>query len=185
MSDQPYAPPSSTERFVPPSEQNGDQLARRFTRLASAILDGVLMAAILLPVQYGTGYLERAMAQKVGLLEQLGISLMGVIVMFALNGYLLVTRGQTIGKMITKIQIVDVETGALLPFLRVYVFRHLWMMPLIAFIAIIPGTIDDYLLNIVLFVNALMIFGVSRRCLHDYIAGSKVVLYEENRKKLS
>ncbi len=145
------------------------------------MVDGVLMMAIM----FATGYHERTQAQQVGVLEQIAMSLLGMAVMLALNGYLLFTRGQSIGKMLTKIQIVDAQNGELLPFLRVYVYRYLWMLPITVVVALIPGPVDDLLVNVVALVDALMIFGAYRRCLHDYIAGSKVVLYQANRQKVS
>jgi uncharacterized RDD family membrane protein YckC len=99
-----------------------------------------------------------------------------------LNGYLLTTRGQTIGKLLTKIQIVDVQSGDLLPFLRVYVYRYLWTLPLLLVVILIPGPADDLLVNVVYLIDALLIFGSDRRCLHDYIAGSKVVIYRAKRQ---
>jgi len=149
------------------------------------MVDGILMKAILIPVMFATGYYERTQTQQIGVLEQIAMSLLGMAVMLALNGYLLFTRGQSIGKMLTKIQIVDARNGELLPFLRVYVYRYLWMLPVVVVAAIIPGTVDDLLVNVVALVDALMIFTADRRCLHDYIAGSKVVLYQANRQKVS
>jgi uncharacterized RDD family membrane protein YckC len=105
--------------------------------------------------------------------------------MLALNGHLLATRGQTVGKLLTKIQIVDAQSGGLLPFLRVYVYRYLWMLPLVFVVALIPGTVDDGLVNVVAIIDALFIFGAARRCLHDYIAGSKVVLYQAHRQRVT
>ncbi len=116
-----------------------------------------------------------------GVLEQLAMSLVGIVVMLIINGYLLFTRGQTVGKLLTGIQIVDHVSGQLLPFLRVYVFRYLWMLPLSLIVAIIPGPMDDSLVGLAALVDALLIFGPSQRCLHDYIAGSKVVEYKEGR----
>ena len=105
-------------------------------------------------------------------------------VMLALNGYLLFTRGQSIGKMITGIQIVDFKSGDLLPFLRLYVYRYLWMLPLIVFVMLIPAAVGDLLFNVVVLVNVLIIFGAESRCFHDYIAGTKVVLYRAGRQQL-
>lgn len=149
------------------------------------MVDGILMMAIIMPVMFATGYLARTQTQEVGVLEQIAMSFLGMAVMLALNGYLLVTRGQSIGKLLTKIQIVDARNGELLTFLRVYVYRYLWMLPIVLVVAFIPGSIDDLLVNLVSLVDALMIFGADRRCLHDYIAGSKVVLYQANRQRAS
>jgi uncharacterized RDD family membrane protein YckC len=128
-----------------------------------------------------TGYFQRIQEDQVGALKEVGMELFGIAVMLALNGYLLSRRGQSVGKLLTKIQIVDVADGKLLPFLRVYVYRHLWVLPLSILVNLIPGSFDDLIVNVVFLVDAVMIFGNERRCLHDYIAGSKVVLYRENR----
>ena len=183
MSNNPYAPPSTTGGIDVPAVPEHDELARRFTRFASAMVDGILMMAITMPVMFATGFVARTQAQQVGFLEQIAMSLLGMVSMLALNGYLLATRGQTIGKMLTKIQIVDAQSGGLLPFLRVYVYRYLWMLPLVFVVALIPGTVDNVLVNVVALIDALFIFVTARRCLHDYIAGSKVVLYKAHRQR--
>ncbi len=185
MSVNPYAPPSTSGGVdvLPVSES--DELARRFARFVSAMVDGMLIVAITMPVMWATGFLARTQAQQVGFLEQIAMSLFGIVVMLALNGYLLATRGQTIGKMLTKIQIVDAQSGGLLPFLRVYVYRYLWLLPLGFVVALIPGTVDNVLVNVVTLIEVLFIFGEARRCLHDYIAGSKVVLYREHRERVT
>lgn len=185
MSINPYASPSTSGGENDFSLSESDELAGRFTRLAAAMVDGIPMLAITIPVMLATGYYARAQTQQIGFLEQLAMSLFGMFVMLALNGYLLATRGQTIGKMLTKIQIVDAESGGLLPFLRVYVYRYLWMLPFVFVVAFIPGTADDQLINFAALINILFIFGAARRCLHDYIAGSKVVLYKPNRQRVA
>ena len=186
MSSNPYAPPATSEvNFNADPTNHEDELAGRFTRFASAFVDGILMMGITAPVLYATGYYERARLQQLGWFEQIAMSLFGMAVMLGLNGYLLFTRGQTVGKMLTKIQIVDASNGGLLPFLRVYVYRYLWLTPLVIVVAIIPGNLDNFLVNVVAIIDALMIFGQQQRCLHDYIANSKVVLYKPNRMKAS
>ena len=171
MSNNPYAAPASTDDAASLTDSRGDELAGRFTRLAAAMVDGLLVMAITLPVGIATGFDVRAQTQQVGLLEQLAMVALGVIVMLALQGYLLATRGQTIGKLLTKIRIVDAKTGALISFVRVYV----WLTPLVLIAALIPGQVDDVLINLMALVDGLFIFGKERRCLHDFIAGSKVI----------
>ena len=185
MSDNPYSAPQSTETRNPQISRGNPELARKFTRFAAAMVDGILMAGVLMPIQFMTGYIERAQTQQLGVIEQLAMSFLGLLVMLALNGYLLYARGQTIGKMLTKIQIVDAETSNLLPFFKVYVLRYLWTLPVVLLVVFIPGTMDNLLLNIVVLIDVLMIFGVARRCLNDYIAGSSVVLYEEGRGRIA
>lgn len=185
MSSNPYAPPVTTESADLSTSALSEAPAGRFTRLASAMVDSFAMMAIYMPVMILTGFFARAQAQQVGFLEQFGMSLFAISILLVLNGYLLFTRGQTIGKFLTKIQIVDFDSGKLLPFLRVFALRYLWLLPLSLVVAIIPGTMDDQLITLVSLVDSLMIFRADRRCLHDYIAGSKVVLYQDNRARLA
>lgn len=184
MSESPYASPLTDGADAPAVSAN-DELAGRFTRFAAAMVDGILMTGIMMPVMFATGFFARTQAQQVDFAEQIAISLLSMAVMLALNGYLLATRGQTIGKLLTKIQIVDAQSNVLLPFRRVYVYRYLWMLPLVFSVAVIPGTVDDSLVNVAGLIDALFIFGAARRCLHDYIAGSKVVLYQSHRQRVT
>ncbi len=171
----PYAPTDflSTDAFV---DQNAPpELASRLSRLGAVIIDGFLMMFIIFPIQVVTDFTARAMTGEVSLLEQLAMSVLGMIVFLIFNGYLLITRGQSIGKLAAGIRIVDAETNELISFTRVYVYRYLWTLPFTFTTLIIPGFTDDYLINLVFLVDALMIFRADKRCLHDLIAGSKVV----------
>ncbi len=175
----PYAPTTDTHldrTSVGPIVQ-----ASRLTRLAAAIVDGILMMAIVMPVSFAIGFMQRSATGEVSLIENLLMSFFGMIVMLSVNGYFLATRGQTVGKMLTKIQIVDAETNQLLPFVRVYVYRYLWILPLVILTAVIPGTLDNNLVNLASLVDVLMIFRGDHRCLHDLLAGSKVVAYQPSR----
>jgi len=183
MATNPYQPPATQEGLELAAEPGGTELAGRFTRFAAALVDGVLMMAVLLPVQLATGFLNRAATQDIRWPEQLAISLLGWVIFLVFHGYLLTTRGQSVGKLLTKIQIVDVKTEELLPFVRVFVYRYLWILPLSILTVFVPGSVDDVLVNVVLLIDVLLIFGQDRRCLHDYIAGSKVVIYQEGRPR--
>jgi len=83
MSVNPYAPPSTSGGVdvLPVSES--DELARRFARFVSAMVDGMLILAITMPVMSATGFLARTQAQQVGFLEQIAMSLFGMVVMLA------------------------------------------------------------------------------------------------------
>ncbi len=75
--------------------------------------------------------------------------------------YLLATSGQTVGKKLLMVRIVS-ESGTLPGFFRAVVLRN-WVRALLSMIPFF-GLID-----------VLFIFSESRKCLHDYIAGTKVV----------
>jgi uncharacterized RDD family membrane protein YckC len=83
----------------------------------------------------------------------------------ALHGYLLSTRGQTVGKMIVKTKIVA-DDGSTVPFATILLKRILpmWAIGLIPCIGFIVWIVD-----------VCMIFRENRKCLHDDIAGTKVI----------
>ena len=92
--------------------------------------------------------------------------MVGQALFLILNGMLLAKHGQTIGKAIIGVKIVDTQQNAV-GFAKLYVLRYLT----IVFISMIP--VVGSLLNLL---NILFIFGKERRCLHDRIAGTIVVV---------
>ena len=106
------------------------------------------------------------MDNQISLLENVILFLGGCVLYLALHGYLLATRGQSLGKMAVQIKIVDYDTGQLLPFGKLVGFRlaPVWIVSQIPIIGGVLGLID-----------ILFIFGEERRCVHDLIAGTKVV----------
>ena len=156
-------------------------LAGRSARLAAGFIDGAISAAVMSPFMYASGYLARVAAGGATPSEKIAWTVLGGLVFMMIQGYLLATRGQTIGKMLMQIQIVDAETQRLLPFIRVAVYRYCWLLPLVAVAAFIPGDLDDLLVGAASLLDASLIFGSARRCLHDYIAGSIVVAYQPGR----
>lgn len=157
----PYAPPR-TEVSGPPRSM---ELASRGTRLLARCLDALLLACgyglvVLSGVGKPGAHYDRATAL-------LGIA--GVLALWALatcNCVLLRRTGQTLGKLALGIQIVRHDgTRASLPrllFLRSGINTVLALIPLFGWACLL--------------VNALMILGESRRCLHDRIAGTLVVI---------
>lgn len=156
-------------------------LAGRGSRLVAHLIDGGIIGVVLVALMYLTGYLARVAAGGATPSEEIAWSVLGGLVMMMIQGYLLATRGQTIGKMLMQIQIVDAETQRLLPFIRVAIYRYLWLLPLIAVAAFIPGHLDNLVVGAASLLDASLIFGSGRRCLHDYIAGSIVVAYQPGR----
>lgn len=89
-----------------------------------------------------------------------------VIITTLTNIVLLTIRGQSIGKMLLGIQIVGSPDGARAGFFKAVLLR--WFL-----FAIIEGI---RLIGPVLMLgNALLIFRADRRCMHDHVAGTKVV----------
>ncbi len=170
----PYAPPTAdVDQGL--QLQHGDYvLADRGTRLGAALIDGLLSVAAALPAGLILGftiYNSTRGNTGVGDLEVMTIGLIALMVLmvFAFMGYqwyLISTTGQTLAKRWLGIQIVRID-GTPLGFvngviLRSWVMSALSNIPLVGFIAAI--------------VNPLMIFGEERRCLHDQIAGTRVIV---------
>ena len=82
-----------------------------------------------------------------------------------LNGYLLFKRGQTIGKVVVKTRIVDLN-GNIPSFGKLIVLRYLIFALVSSLIPIIGPFVG---------LEVFLIFFKERRCLHDYIAGTRVV----------
>jgi uncharacterized RDD family membrane protein YckC len=79
---------------------------------------------------YFTGLWQDAMAGQTNFLSTLGIGVLGLIVTLLLNGYLLHTSGQTIGKRLvgTRLvgtRIVSFDDNRILPLWKVFTLRYL------------------------------------------------------------
>ena len=95
------------------------------------------------------------------------IFLLAVLSYLILNGYLLLKRGQTVGKWALKVAIVSSKTGDKAPFWKLIGIRALFF-PLL-FLVIVPA------LALLPIIDQLFVFSKSRRCIHDYAAGTAVV----------
>jgi uncharacterized RDD family membrane protein YckC len=141
-------------------------LASRWQRLAGSFIDGIFSLVIIVPIMFATGMAEQLInEQQMSLRQEVSLFAIGWIVFLILNGYLLHNKGQTIGKVFMKTRIVNLY-GNIPEFGRLFVFRYL-----------IPGMVMQIPIfgGIAAIVNALFIFGKQRRCLHDYIAGTRVI----------
>lgn len=142
-------------------------LASRWRRLGGALIDFIISLVYELPLLVVTGAASSIFVRG----EALAISQQATLFIFnwgfflLLNGYLLLKRGQTIGKVILKMKIVDVR-GNVPTFGKLLGLRYLafWLVSQIPLLGVL----------VILF-NMLCIFGKERRCLHDYLAGTRVV----------
>jgi uncharacterized RDD family membrane protein YckC len=164
----PYAPPESGVRDVPEPTESG-ALASRTVRLGGAITDSIASAVILLPVLFFTGYWETLLSNEASYATTLAFSAGSFVLFVAINGYLLVKRGQTVGKWLVGTRIVYASDDGLPTLATTLGARYgvLWVINLIPFVG-----------NVFSLVDALFIFRGNRRCLHDLIAGTKVINVE-------
>jgi uncharacterized RDD family membrane protein YckC len=159
----------------------GQELADRGVRLLAVLADSGMALVAMLPAftlvmqmikveaalkQSG----DEGNAELTEMMESMnytGPIIAGVLLLVLLiaNLYFLATRGQTLGKMLCKIKIVDMA-GQNPGFVKAFLLRSL-----------VPGIIGavPFLGPFFSLADPLFIFREDRRCLHDQIAGTKVV----------
>jgi uncharacterized RDD family membrane protein YckC len=151
------------------TESNTGQhvLASRSTRLGAAILDTIVLMALLVPAQFIAGVYDnfpniQPQSPVLTLLWGLG----GLVLYLALNGSLLAKSGQTIGKRLLGIRIANHLDGQTTPFNKIV----LWRILPVQVAAMIPvvGSFASL-------VDVLFIFRKDYRCIHDHLAGTIVV----------
>lgn len=156
-----HTPPASP--LAPLLADSESQLASRGDRLKAALVDAVIGTVLMLPIFW---YFWNELQQSVVAAQLLLIiNVYGFIAMILANGYLWNKYGQSIGKRVVGIKIVDMN-GHKPPLWKIAILRH-WTMSLGGFLGSVGRLIP--------IVDTLFIFGKSRRCMHDYIAGTKVV----------
>jgi uncharacterized RDD family membrane protein YckC len=166
----PYAPPAAEEEpagFTPGPLET----ASRWHRLGGAVVDTVILMLARVPA--------KALASHWGVKVPLGPVLLNladtrpagtvwIITMIAIwigQSYLIATRGQTVGKMLVKTRIVALD-GSPASFVKAVLLRT-WLFILAAQVSWVGAGSA---------LGMLLIFGPNRRCLHDYVAGTRVVL---------
>jgi uncharacterized RDD family membrane protein YckC len=180
----PYAPPSADIDSLAPAVADGAPLADRWTRLGAAIVDNLVnMVPVVVACTVGAGIAfggglvrgtftdqnptppDVVLERMIPLLIAIGVGLLGTIGIGIFQCYRIATTGQTLAKKWLKIKIVNID-GSPVTFGSGVGMRAI----LIWFITSIP-----YLGIIFWLVDILMIFRDDRRCLHDLMAGTRVV----------
>jgi uncharacterized RDD family membrane protein YckC len=139
-------------------------LAGRGARLGAVLLDCLIAFVVVLPgLVVGVAGSEDNDTTKIiaGLLCGVGILVLAIIQI-----YLLTTRGQTVGKKIVGVKIVKYADSSSPGFVHACLLR-----------AIVPAVISSVPIVGPMFslVDICFIFSEERRCIHDLIAGTKVV----------
>ena len=174
----PYAPPTATVADVSDHAGTEPRLAERRTRLGAYMIDALVMLLLFAPAMLagiglgdlgGTADATPAAilvwAEAHPVVSQIVWGIAGLLVFFAVNGYWLHTRGQSIGKRLLKIRIVR-STGERATLSRIIFARYVptQAMGMVPVIGMLYALID-----------ILFIFRDSRQCLHDTIADTIVV----------
>ena len=157
--------------LAPVSASSIHQLASRWVRLGAVLLDSVIGAVCLAPgfvILLSAGIFSAPNNPNPALLIG-GFLAMGVglLILLAIQIYLLTTRGQTVGKKLLNIKIVTFEDGSNPGFVKVFLLRIL----VNGLIGAVPLLGAAYSLADILF-----IFRDDQRCIHDLLAGTTVVV---------
>ncbi len=136
--------------YEPAPFERVPELASRESRLVAAIFDALLGMSVSLPIGGG---------QTMGSLALVVIGVLLALTLSVIQIVLLAEQGQTLGKKLTGVRIVKMNTGQNGGFVTNFVLR---VLPL----ALVPP---------VALVDPFFIFREDRRCLHDLIADTEVV----------
>jgi uncharacterized RDD family membrane protein YckC len=155
-----------TPAIPPPPIPAAIRLAERGPRLGAALVDGLIGAAVsLLVITLVIGF-RRHMelsAEHPYLMAAIGAPV-GYALFLLVHGKFLAASGQTIGKKLVGLRIARPDGSQ--PSLSQFAIRYLYF-----FLPVLP--VVGYLLGII---NILAIFRDSRRCFHDDVAGTVVVV---------
>ena len=154
-------------------------LATRGDRFLAQLLDNVIGLACILPgalmiafaavragFNYKLGGGIEGLATVAGVGAGLSVLSFAALTLFSVQLWMLVTRGQTIGKRVLGVRIVTIDDGSNPGFIKIFLLRLI----LPALLGAVPYlgiffTLTDYF----------FIFRDDRRCIHDLLAGTKVV----------
>lgn len=157
-------------------------LATRWQRFAGSVIDSIVLVLGIVPPCVLAGvilafvypeYLDADVSSPVvQIIETVVIFIFMLVGFLVINGYLLAKRGQTVGKYLMKTRIVS-EDDQLVSLPRVFIFRYLilWLISLIPIFGRLFSLAD-----------ALAIFRENRKCIHDDICKTKVVMVESPKK---
>lgn len=188
-STNPYATPSAQLRTADTSDEF--LLASRWKRLLAIILDSIILvivfyifSAIIIVLALtvfrveAESLFERVLNYAFGPMEALvwtnllnSIAYLQVavplLIYFLINGYLLATKGQSIGKLLLRIAIVDKDTHEVPPLSRIFLRRYMIIDAMF---------IINFVLSMIIeLVDVLSIFRRDRRMIHDMLANTIVI----------
>ena len=150
-------------------------VAERWRRLAGAIIDGIVESICWIPTSLAlmksftemmdSGPLNpAAFAQQAQSLIPLSLPYLGALVI--VQAALLTFKSQSIGNLLVRTRIVRMTDGAPGGFMRAFLLRG-FLARVLRHIPVLGG--------VFWIVDSCFIFRADKRCLHDLIAGTKVI----------
>ena len=166
---------SLDSRFAPPlahvedlAAGEGDPLASRWMRLVAAVIDSLIWGGVFWVLLKVPGVEDFVYAghgpSAPGTWIPMG-AICGFVLFVLIQGWPLIQRGQTLGKMVCKLRIVRSD-GSKVDAARLLGLRYGagYLCNSVPLLSAIYGLLDG-----------LLIFRASRKCLHDTIADTKVI----------
>ena len=148
-------------------------LATRWRRLFAAIFDVLLTMGVAFLAMWPLGTFEHESAYEP---IQIVMRIFGLLLgsYLIVNGWTLIKHGQTVGKKLMRIQIVGHSDGQPVPLWKLLI-RAFLPIAIMAYPALgLPPFFSVVILAAIGLFDGAFIFSKSRRCLHDYVVGSKV-----------
>ncbi len=169
------SPPTLAPAVLPVAETD---LADRGLRLLARILDEIFSLLAALPglAMLGWSFVQTLLTNQGDALDQIENSdsaagvlvlVLGLLAITILQIWLLSTRGQTLAKIVFGLRVVKVADGARPGFVHGWLLRN--------FVPGLAGLAPLGLGFVFAIVDACFIFRQDRRCLHDFIASTRVV----------
>ncbi|MDR2676121.1 MAG: RDD family protein [Opitutaceae bacterium] len=163
-------PSSATPLPIPPVVPPGEtRIALPMDRIMAGLVDGLFWMVSLLPTWFCLTLYHAAKVQNWASLNWLLIFPWAAgICCFLAQGWMQASRGQSIGKSLLRLRVVSATgsddeppgffTGVIVRWLLMWVF---------------------YVVPIVALVDFIFLFRDDRRCLHDHLAGTRVIAMDE------
>jgi uncharacterized RDD family membrane protein YckC len=134
--------------------------------LAGTLIDAFLSILIILPILSALDFFQSSIAgNQMVFTRQVIVTALSLIILTVLHGYLIYKNGQTIGKYVVGTKIVkldgDKQSVGKILVLRYYLIALVTLIPIVG--------------NLIGIIDSLFIFRNDHRCIHDHIAGTKVV----------
>jgi uncharacterized RDD family membrane protein YckC len=169
MENNPYAAPGAVVADTRAFDDNNLEArkATRISRFGAKFLDGLIIGFASVPLTFYM--LERTNSDRKLPFQisptVLAVSLVGLLIVAIINAMLINRNGQTIGKKAVGIKTVR-KDGSAVTVPRVFFLRYL-PITLLNMIPMIG--------SLIALVDACMIFGSEKRCLHDLFADTIVI----------
>ena len=150
-------------------------LGGKVERLAAYILDSLIAFLSMIPLgsqfftavnDFSAGSIDSINSLTIENTNNFTLGIFLIILQFIIQGYLITTRGQSIGKIVMSLRIVNSIDGTNPGFIKAFLVRFI----LTQIITSIP-----YIGFIYIFADPLFIFRSDRRCIHDLMANTIVV----------